>query len=304
MIKSVKYAPHELAQMFPRPTEQEKRDLGEHISKHGLQEPIILFEGKVLDGVSRQEQCAIHEVQPRFAEFMHLSPDIREAGPLQFVIGRNLRRRHLTPSQRAMIAAELIPAMEKKMKEARLAKNGVAIPEDETQPKRRGRPPKVDKDALASSMGVSKRSVLRAEAVLKKSPKKAQAIKEGKLKLGVAEKERSAKELKKIERTAAISRIEKVCGKALADAVEKGDRLKTHKDVVAFTRQSDEDMKSQAGLIEVGWALKKAQLYKSKHLTRKHKIDDLLNEAAASGGAKGFNVEIDGWSIDVMRAKK
>jgi hypothetical protein len=305
VIKTVKYPPHELAQMFPRPSETEKRELGEHIEKFGLQEPIILFEGKVLDGVSRQEQCAVHDIQPRYAEFMHLSPDIQSAGALNFVIGRNLKRRHLSPSQRAMIAAELIPAMEKKLKEARLSKNGVEVPTDEEQPKRRGRPPKSGKAsaAAAAALGVSPRSVERATEVLKKSPKKAKAIKEGKTKLGATEKEMSAKELRRIERVAAISRIEKVCGKPLADAVDKGARLKTHKDVVVFTRQSDGDMKRQAGLIEIGWKLAKAMSYKSKNLTRKHKIDDLLNEAAAEGGAKGFNVEIDGWSIDLMRLK-
>src|SRR5207302_516474 len=57
MIATLEYEPHPLALLFPEQTAEEKRGLREHIRKFGLQAPCILFEGKVLDGRSRQEQC-------------------------------------------------------------------------------------------------------------------------------------------------------------------------------------------------------------------------------------------------------
>jgi ParB-like chromosome segregation protein Spo0J len=85
----------------------EDRDLDSlvtDIRTHGLREAVVLFEGAILDGRNRYRACQIAEVVPRFEDWTPLHPGDT---PLTFVLSRNLERRHLNESQRAMIAARL-----------------------------------------------------------------------------------------------------------------------------------------------------------------------------------------------------
>jgi hypothetical protein len=301
-IQTVKFAPHPLAEIFPRPTAEEQRELTDDIRRHGLQEPIVLFQGKVLDGISRQIGCAVAEREPRYAEFMHLHRDVKEAGPLAYVIGRNLKRRHLTPSQRAMIATELIPAMER---ELRVQRNGEQEADLADAPKRgRGRPPKIVSTlkAAAAALGVSPRSVGRAKKLKREKPEKAEEIKQGKVTLGGAEKKGAVAERRAKDRADALARVRQVCGDEFADAVERGGRLKNHADLLEFAAQHKPEMVAQQGLIELGWSLRKAQMFKSKVLTKNHTIMDLMNKAASSG--MSLSIAIDGWRIEINREKK
>ena len=63
----------------------------------------ITYQGKILDGRNREKACAIAGVTPRYEEY---SGD----DPIGFVISMNMKRRHLTVSQRAAIASELATA--------------------------------------------------------------------------------------------------------------------------------------------------------------------------------------------------
>jgi hypothetical protein len=48
-----KYVVHELANFFPMLKGEQYEQLYEDIKEHSLQEPIVLFEGKILDGRNR-----------------------------------------------------------------------------------------------------------------------------------------------------------------------------------------------------------------------------------------------------------
>jgi ParB-like chromosome segregation protein Spo0J len=95
---------HELANIFPLIEGAEFDDLVTSIRKNGLREgsPIIVFEGKILDGRNRYRACKEAGVMAIAEDF---SGTVEEAR--QFVIDANIRRRHLDASQRAMIAAKL-----------------------------------------------------------------------------------------------------------------------------------------------------------------------------------------------------
>ena len=92
---------HPLAALFPLMEGRAFEDLRADIAQHGLREPIVIHEGKVLDGRNRLRACIETGTPPEFREW---------AGPgtaLDYVISMNLVRRHLDESQRAMVAARV-----------------------------------------------------------------------------------------------------------------------------------------------------------------------------------------------------
>jgi hypothetical protein len=95
-----KYESHPLADIFPPMMKAELAALAEDIKANGLQLPIVLFEGKILDGRSRYSGCETSGIEPDFREY-------NGDQPLQYSLSLNLKRRNLTKSQRAAIAADL-----------------------------------------------------------------------------------------------------------------------------------------------------------------------------------------------------
>ncbi|WEG08649.1 DNA N-6-adenine-methyltransferase [Microbacterium horticulturae] len=100
----VELAFHPLANIYPLMAADELAELAESISRNGLREPVVLHaDGTVLDGRNRLLACRVARVSPRFVSFTGTD---REA--LEFVVDTNSTRRHLTQSQRALIAARLV----------------------------------------------------------------------------------------------------------------------------------------------------------------------------------------------------
>lgn len=93
------YEIHPAATLFPLMHGVPLGELAADIAENGLREPIVRTDGLVLDGRNRLRACEMAEVEPRFIEWDGAG------SPLSFVISRNLHRRHLNESQRAMVAA-------------------------------------------------------------------------------------------------------------------------------------------------------------------------------------------------------
>jgi hypothetical protein len=191
MIETVKYPPHELARALPPLSDDELLEMQNDIKDHGLQFPIVLFEGKVLDGVHRQKACARANVKPRYVEFEELDFD---GSPAQFVDSMNLKRRHLklTTSQRAALGAELVQVYEKAAKERQLAalKKGSESPSPQICGN--GEPGSAAEQA-AKQVGVSTRSVETAVKVKKRDRRKFKDVKKGKVSVSKAASELPAK---------------------------------------------------------------------------------------------------------------
>lgn len=96
-------------------SDEELNGLAEDIARRGeLLEPIVLYEGAVLDGRNRLEACRRAKVEPRFVTWEGLG------SPLEWAIAKNLRRRHFTASQRAVLALQVLPLLEKEARERML----------------------------------------------------------------------------------------------------------------------------------------------------------------------------------------
>jgi hypothetical protein len=103
---------HPYAELFPPMSSPEFDQLCGSIATLGLEEEIVLHEGKVLEGRHRYLACLARQVTPRFRNYAG------ECGsPLAFVVAKNLHRRHLTESQRAMLGAKLRPLFEKEARQ-------------------------------------------------------------------------------------------------------------------------------------------------------------------------------------------
>ena len=91
---------HPFANLFPMVTREHLEELAQDIKDRGLLDPIVLYEGQILDGRCRFLGCQSASVEPEFQDYVG-------DDPLGFVVSRNLHRRHLTESQRAIVAARL-----------------------------------------------------------------------------------------------------------------------------------------------------------------------------------------------------
>jgi ParB-like chromosome segregation protein Spo0J len=94
---------HWAAALFPMLSLDELGELARDIKAHGLREPIELLDGEIVDGRNRHTACELAAVSPRFAD----APAYARQDVVAYVISKNLRRRHLDESQRAMVAAKL-----------------------------------------------------------------------------------------------------------------------------------------------------------------------------------------------------
>ena len=91
---------HQYANLFPMMGGRELEEFQWDIRQNGVREPVILFEGKILDGRNRYKAATALGKEVRFEQY-------QGDDALAFAISLNLHRRHMTESQRAMVAAKL-----------------------------------------------------------------------------------------------------------------------------------------------------------------------------------------------------
>ena len=162
------------------------------INQHGLECPIELYRGKILDGRRRYRACLLASVEPDFVETM-------PADPVAYVMSLNLHRRHLTPSQKAMVAARAKGMYEREAKE-RQREAGKAHGRGKVPKKSSGANGDA-RDAAGKAVGVSGYSVDAATKVLKKgTPELQEAVDKGTIKVSAAA--RLAESPKRVQRSA------------------------------------------------------------------------------------------------------
>jgi len=91
---------HPIAAVFPMLEGDALQELADDIAKNGLNNPILTFEGKVLDGRNREAACRIAQVEPEYKEF-----DGTHEEALAYSWSQNRFRRHLDSSRVAIAEA-------------------------------------------------------------------------------------------------------------------------------------------------------------------------------------------------------
>jgi hypothetical protein len=109
--KPTQYSYHPACLLFPQVGKEELQEMADDIKENGLQNPIVLCDNQILDGRNRYLACEIADVEPRFVEWDGAG------SPVEWVVSENLVRRHLTSSQRAVIAHDLLPLLEEEARE-------------------------------------------------------------------------------------------------------------------------------------------------------------------------------------------
>lgn len=104
---------HPIAHLMPTMTDEEFRGLVEDIRQNGQRDPIERYEGKILDGRHRFAACVELDRRP---DYINLPPSI---DPVAYVISKNVHRRHLSTSQRAMLAVKTAMALKVSAKRAK-----------------------------------------------------------------------------------------------------------------------------------------------------------------------------------------
>ena len=92
---------HRHADRMPMMGDEEFDQLVENIKEIGLQNPIVLYEGQILDGRNRYLACIKAGVPPKSVEF-------DGEDPIAFVHAVNVHRRHLTVEQKLDLVAKLL----------------------------------------------------------------------------------------------------------------------------------------------------------------------------------------------------
>ena len=160
--------PHPLAALFPELPPEELAELARDIKERGQLEPIILHKGLILDGRSRYKACQIAGVKPQIEQF---NPKATKRSPSEFVLSRNLRRRHLSVGQKSAIALEWAEQVE-------------LNPEPEKN-KGRGRP-RGALTEVAKNIGINEQRVFEVRQIRDVNPSLYRDVKAGRRSLNSA----------------------------------------------------------------------------------------------------------------------
>lgn len=187
---------HPVASLFPMADDDVLQGLAEDIKQNGLREPIVTVHNGgradnviVVDGRNRFRACELAGVEPVFTKMRALdnasldsgAENITDESLSKWIISHNLHRRHLTASQRAMIAEgyqeQFRAAAELRMKAGKKHNPTETFPQGSVA------------DQAGELFGVSGRSVRDASYVKRNAPERVEDIRAGRMSVSAAAKE-------------------------------------------------------------------------------------------------------------------
>jgi len=203
-VSALPWPVHPAAELFPLLADDELHDLADDIKRHGLHQPVWLWDDPergtvLLDGRNRARACQIADVPIRTQAY-------RGDDPIAFSISANEKRRHLNAGQRAFLALEIEKLYASESKVGRPIggvtesnKTPADLPEF---PARQNE----SRERAAKVVNASGRGVSQAKRVEREAPDLAEQVKSGSLALDAAERQlkERAREQKRAENRALI----------------------------------------------------------------------------------------------------
>lgn len=160
---------HPLANLFPLIEGPEFEALCEDIDRNGLQTPVLIWRGAIIDGRNRYRAlCETGRLPPELAIRVYdqmidrgLAKDVSDIPAdrlAAYVLSLNLHRRHLDATQRAMVAAKLA------------TKTVGGYRRDDSANLRDETAPEMGREEAAAALNVSPRSVDTAKQLMREAP--------------------------------------------------------------------------------------------------------------------------------------
>ena len=224
---------HPLADVFPLIEGAEFDALVADISKQGLLEAIVTLDGDILDGRNRYRACVAAGVEPHFEVF-------EGADPVAFVVSKNVARRHLDESQRALAAAKIATLQNGQRKSASPIGEGHSQGE------------------AAQLLNVGKRSVERAREVLNEgTPELVRAVEAGRVSVSAAA---DVATLPKVEQTEIVAKGEKeILEAAKRIRLQKAEVRRAEIQAIAATQVHIPAGKFSTIVIDPPWPMEKIE---------------------------------------------
>ncbi len=166
---------HPFALMFPQMTDEEISALAKDIRKNGLVHPILMFEGKILDGRNRYLACQKAGIKPKTENFTGTRTEAFER-----VISLNFTRRHLTTPQKAVLALQILEEEQKLAKKRMQA--GKNPPQNFVEGQADNARLGEANEIAGEKAGISKETVRQANKIKEKAPDVLDAMKSGQIK--------------------------------------------------------------------------------------------------------------------------
>jgi len=168
---------HELSTVFTSFEDTQEFDgIVVSIKQYGLFEPILMWQGWIVDGRHRHKACLKADVKPTYE---YLPDDMPFNVVRDRIVAANIMRRHLTTGQRAMTAAALANMTVGGDRGNQYGKSQSANLRDAKSIKQ-----------AADQLNVAERSVDTAKAIKRDAPDLAEEVRKGNMTLNAADNER------------------------------------------------------------------------------------------------------------------
>lgn len=183
------YEIHPLAELIPPMADVEFAELRASIKTRGYldDEPVVIYEGKILDGRHRE----------RAARELGITPLVKQyegEDPTGYVLAKNLDRRHLTTGQRSAAALKLLDYEKEQARERQGERTDLTSPTTEGKV-----PDRHETEATAKAgakLGVSRSSVERVRTVAENRPDLLKKVEAGEITVNAAVEETTGKSTK------------------------------------------------------------------------------------------------------------